>query len=137
MFKRILVAIDGSPASNAGFQWALDLAGDQQATLVTLNVVDDAVLPINVEGGIYPPSYVDTVMASIEKTGQKILDRAGAVARNRGVEIQPMLVRSRGNAVADVIVAQARKVKPDVIVLGTHGRRGLRRSSWAATRSRC
>jgi len=127
MFKRILVAIDGSAASNAGLHSALDLAADQQATVVALNVIDDSALPINLDGSIYPATLIDAYFATNEKAGRKILDRAATLARSRGVKLEAVVLRSRGRSVADVIVAQQRKLKADVIVLGTHGRRGLRR----------
>jgi len=127
MFKRILVAVDGSPASNAGLHSAVAFAADQKATLLTLHVVDDA-LPINFEGAVYPPSYVDSYYAAISKGGQKILDKANAAGRAQDVQTESSLVQSRGRSVADVIVAQARKLRADAIVLGTHGRRGLKRA---------
>jgi nucleotide-binding universal stress UspA family protein len=127
MFKRVLVAIDGSPASAAGFRSALDLASDQKATLVVLHVIDDASLPITLEGALYPPSYADTYFANLEKLGRRMLDGAAIAARNRGIKVELALTRSDARTVADVIVGQARKSKVDVIVLGTHGRRGLRR----------
>ena len=127
MFKRILVALDGSPASNAGLNSALDLAADQQATLVALNVIDDNALPIGLDGSVHPAAYLDAYFAANERNGRKILDRAAAAARARGVKLEPVILRPQGGSVADVIVAQQRKLKADVIVLGTHGRRGLRR----------
>lgn len=54
MFKRILVAVDGSPASNAGLHSALDLATDPQATRLALHVIDDGSLPIKYEKPVYP-----------------------------------------------------------------------------------
>jgi len=56
MFKRILVAVDGSPASSAGLHSAVALAADQRAALIALHVIDDGSLPINFEGAVYPPS---------------------------------------------------------------------------------
>ena len=51
MFKRILVAVDGTPPSNAGLQAAIELAADQKAKLVILHVVDDAVPAVDLYGG--------------------------------------------------------------------------------------
>lgn len=127
MFKSILVALDGSAASNAGFKAALQLASDQHAKLVALNVIDDTAMAINLEGGYLPPSYVDTLYDSLRKSGETILAKAQATGRAAGVEITPVLVESRGQTVAHAILMQARKWKADVIVLGTHGRRGLSR----------
>jgi nucleotide-binding universal stress UspA family protein len=127
MFKRILVAVDGSPASTAGLHAAVDLAQDQQAAVVAVHVIDDMAFPVNFEGAIYPPSYIDSYFAAQEQQARKLAERACAMARGRRVTMEPEIVHSRGHTVADVIVAQARKLKADVIVIGTHGRRGLRR----------
>ena len=127
MFKRILVAVDGSPESSAGLDAAVALASDQQATLFALHVIDDGSLPINFDGALYPPSYVDAYAEAMRTIGRKILDRTQKVARADSVQIDCILVRSRGVSVAEVIVEQSRKLKADIIVLGTHGRRGLKR----------
>jgi nucleotide-binding universal stress UspA family protein len=127
MFKRILVALDGSPASNAGLKAAIQLASDQHATLLGLHVIDDAAIALNFEGSYFPSSYVDTLYTSLRETGRKMLAKAEALARGADVEMKPLLVEARGAAVAHAIVQQARKAKADVIVIGTHGRRGLQR----------
>jgi len=127
MFKRILVALDGSPASNAGLKAAIQLATDQRATLIGLHVIDGAAVALNFEGSYFPSSYVDTFYTSLRDSGRKTLAKAEALARAAGVELKPLLVEARGAAVAPAIVQQARKAKADVIVIGTHGRRGLQR----------
>lgn len=127
MFKSILVALDGSPTSNAGFKSALQLASDGHASLIALHVIDDAAMAIDLQGGYLPPSYVDTLYDSLRKNGETILAKAQATARAAGVEVTPILAESRGQTVAQAIIRQARKSKADVIVLGTHGRRGLSR----------
>ena len=127
MFQRILVALDGSAASNAGFKSALQLAGDQHASLLVLHVIDDTAMAVNFQDGYMPASYIDSLYESLRKNGETILAKAQATARAAGVEVTPILVESKGQAVAHAIIKQARKSKADVIVLGTHGRRGISR----------
>jgi nucleotide-binding universal stress UspA family protein len=127
MFKRILVALDGSAASNAGFKSALQLAGDEHAMLAGLHVLDDSSVTLNFEGAYVPAPYVDKLFQSLRQRGREILKQAEAVAKTAGVDMQPVLVESRGQTIAQTILAQARKAKADVIVIGTHGRRGLSR----------
>jgi nucleotide-binding universal stress UspA family protein len=127
MFKRILVAVDGSPASNAGLKSGITFAEDQRAVILAVHIIDDGTLPVDFEGSIYPPHFVDLYYGAADKTGRKILDRAAAAAGRRGVRVEPVILRSRGKTVADVVIAQARKLKADIIVIGTHGRRGLER----------
>ena len=127
MFKRILVAIDGSPASNAGLKSAATLAADQRATLLALHVVDDSAILTGFDSSNFPSSYVDAWVETLRTNGRKALTKAGAFARDQGVDLHPVLAEARGQTVAHAIVQQARRLKADVIVLGTHGRRGLRR----------
>ncbi|MCC6192970.1 MAG: universal stress protein [Burkholderiales bacterium] len=127
MFKRILVAVDGSPASNAGLAAAVGFASDQRATLIALHVIDDGALPVDFEGAASSPSAVDAYFEALHKAGRKLLDKVAKTALTSGLKCESQLVRSRGRTVAQVVVAQARKLRADVIVIGTHGRRGLRR----------
>lgn len=127
MFRTILVALDGSAASNAGFKSALSLAGDQDATLVVLHVIDASRVMVGFEGGYVPQSYTDILYKSLQKSGEAILAKAISTARSMGITAEARLADSRGIAVAQAILREARKAKADLIVIGTHGRRGLSR----------
>jgi len=128
MFQRILVPIDGSPTSNLGLRQAIKLAADQKATLFLLHVVDEMVATQGFDGTMYVTAeYVDEFIAALRKSGNAILAKAAKLAEAAGVKAQTILAETVGHAVADVIIAQARKSRADVIVLGTHGRRGLTR----------
>lgn len=127
MFRTILVAHDGGPASNAGFKAALSLAGDQDATLVVLHVIDGSRAVVGIEGGYVPPSYTETLYRGLRKSGEAILAKAVSAARSMGITVEARLADSRGIPVAQAILREARKVKADLIVIGTHGRRGLSR----------
>jgi nucleotide-binding universal stress UspA family protein len=124
MFRNILVPVDGSETSAAGLSKALDLALEQKATLHLLHVVDETVLTQSVIAGGY---MSEDVLNSFLEGGRKILDDAADSARKRGATVNPILVEDIAETVADVIVSQANKVKADLIVIGTHGRRGVRR----------
>jgi nucleotide-binding universal stress UspA family protein len=128
MFTQVLVAVDGSVTGNHGLKAAIGLAADQKAALTVLHVVDD-MASVSYVGdlGYVPSGFVDKVLDELRANGRKILAKAEALARERGVEAQALLVETKGSSVADAILAQARKVHADLIVLGTHGRRGLRR----------
>ncbi len=128
MFKQVLVAVDGSPTSTRGLKAAIGLASDQRATLTVLHVIDNVASVAYVgDMGYIPADYVDTLLADLRANGRKLLAKAEALARDNGVTAKTLLVESKGQPISDVIVREARKVRADVIVLGTHGRRGLRR----------
>jgi nucleotide-binding universal stress UspA family protein len=103
------------------------LAADQRAVLLALHVVDDSPMAVTFDGSYLPANYVDSFYEALRENGRKILAKAEALAQGSSVDLRPVLVEARGRTVADAIVQQARKLKADVIVVGTHGRRGLRR----------
>ena len=70
---------------------------------------------------------IDTYFEAVRNSGQQLLEKAAALAWKRGVELAPTLTRSRGKSVADVIVRWTRNSRRTSIVLGTYGRRGLKR----------
>jgi nucleotide-binding universal stress UspA family protein len=129
MFKQILVAIDGSPTGNRGLKAAMELASSHAASLTVIHVVDD-MQSVSYVGdmGYVPAGYVDKLLDDLRANGRKILAKAEGAARAAGVDVKALLVESRGGSIADAILAQARKLRADTIVLGTHGRRGLRRA---------
>lgn len=128
MFRRILVPIDGSPPSRRGLEEAIMLAKNQRARIRLLHVVDASLATRALDGTSYmPASYVDEFMRSLTAGGTRLLVRAEAKVRASRVKVDTVLLDTLGGRVADVIVAQARKWRADVIVLGTHGREGLSR----------
>jgi nucleotide-binding universal stress UspA family protein len=127
MFKRILVAIDGSSSAHEGLRTAIELAADQHAKLHIVHVVDNMDIAPNFDGGLLPAEYFDRMIDSMHQAGIKLIDDAEKVARDRGIDVKIGLIETFGRKVAQTIVGQARKHHADVIVLGTHGRRGVRR----------
>jgi nucleotide-binding universal stress UspA family protein len=128
MFHRILVPIDGSPTSNRGLEEAIDLASDQKAKICLLHVVDELVVTGVADGMMYmPPSYIDEFTRALRENGKKLLAGAEAKVRKHGIDVEVVLLETVGRRVADLIIKQAKKWRADVIVLGTHGRRGLSR----------
>ena len=126
MYRRILVPIDGSAPSLLGLQQAIGLAKDQRARLRILNVVDVlAITPMLIE----PAAAADltNILDSLREEGRKALGKAAALAAKSGVKAQTVQVESSAGAVSDAILSDARRSRADVIVMGTHGRRGLNR----------
>lgn len=126
MYRRILVPVDGSDASMVGLTHAVGLAKDQKAQLRIINVVDDLVIaPLMME----PSGAADftEILESIRSEGRQVLEEAAAHAARAKVRAETAQLENRGRPVSDVILADARRSKCDVIVMGTHGRRGLNR----------
>lgn len=130
MFRRILVPIDGSPPSKRGLEEAIALAKNQGAGLCLLHVIDELVIMPPVDGAMYvAESYRSDFIKSLQEEGRKLLADAVAMARRRRIKAQPVLLETVGHRVAELIIKQAKKWRADVIVLGTHGRRGVARAA--------
>jgi len=124
MFRRILIPIDGSRTAAHGLDVAIKLAKGEKAALAILHVVDNTALTYATE---VVPVYMDEIIESLRKGGEKILAEAVTRARASGLKPKSVLVEEFGSPVAEVIVAQAKKQRADLIVIGTHGRRGVTR----------
>jgi nucleotide-binding universal stress UspA family protein len=67
------------------------------------------------------------ILDSLKAAGRKTLARVARSARIAGARSETALVEHFGGRVADAIVAQAKRWRADLIVMGTHGRRGMKR----------
>ena len=125
MYKRILVATDGSPLSEKAVSSAIELAALMGAELVALRVVPR-----------YPQSYFEGSLsldpqdiARVEgqwnDEAQAAVDVIKATAMAKGVVAQA--ITSRADLVAESVIATAKKYDCDLIVMASHGRRGIKR----------
>lgn len=124
MFKRILVPVDGSKTSILGLEKAIKMAKNERATLCLLHVVDERVITQNIDGGAVA---IDQLLNSLLVAGKEILANAEAAARKQRVRVKTVLIENMLGGVSDEIVRQAKKWRADLIVIGTHGRRGVTR----------
>ena len=123
MYKRILVPVDGSPTGQLGFQEAVKLAKDQHAALRIVHVVNDwLVISPDASGADTGPA-----MQALRAAGEALLQKTEESARSAGVDAQSVLVDEIGERAGVQIVKQATDWPADLIVCGTHGRRGVRR----------
>ena len=122
-YKRILVPIDGSATAKAGLKEALKLAKTAGARLRLLHVVDESPLLTLPEAGY----SIDTIIDELKASGQSVLAAAAKTAAAQGAKCDSGLVESMGLRVADQITAEAKRWRADLIVIGTHGRRGVQR----------
>lgn len=123
MYSRILVPMDGSATSEHALREAIALALDQKAVLCLLHVLDD--FPLYGEMTI-TPSFEQTLDV-LRQYGGELLAKAAHQAKLAEVAVELVQSEAVGRRVADVIVEQAVAQKCQLIVLGTHGRRGVNR----------
>ncbi|OGA01486.1 MAG: hypothetical protein A3H35_08525 [Betaproteobacteria bacterium RIFCSPLOWO2_02_FULL_62_17] len=122
-YKRILVPIDGSATSKAGLKEALKLARIPGARLRLLHVVDESPLLSLPEAGY----SIDTVIEDLKRSGKALLASVAKSATAQGAKCETAMVESMGMRVADQITSDAKRWRADLIVIGTHGRRGVQR----------
>lgn len=122
MFRRILVPVDGSDIARRGLQAAIRLAKEQGGRIRLIHVVEIAPM-ITVEGG----AYVADVLDAMAQAGKNVLAKAQAEAARSGLKAETVLIDNMPGHIADAIVRDAKKWRADLIVLGTHGRRGVTR----------
>jgi len=122
MYKHLLLATDGSPASDQAAGQALELARTMHARLMGLHVIR----PLHLAGyevDLLPESRAD-YEANVRAAAHRHLEAVEQRAKRLGVEVQTQVV------VADhpyqAILDTAREAGCDLIVMASHGRRGMR-----------
>jgi nucleotide-binding universal stress UspA family protein len=124
MYKKILVPVDGSPTSLCGLREAIRLAKNQGATLRLLHVVDELLM-----GTSYVQTAIDyeAFLKAVREGGRQVLDGVQAQVRAEGLTAESELLETIGGRAADLIVDAATMWGADLIVMGTHGRKGMGR----------
>jgi len=130
MYKRILVAIDGSVTSDLALREAIGLAKDQNAMLRLIHVVD-----------VTPPAYMAAEVTvavhfplaeyqkALKESGEKLLKTRATTAREAGVNVDTKLITVGmvGERIYEAIEEQSKQWPANLIVVGTEGRRGFQR----------
>ena len=124
MYQRILIPVDGSDTATRGLSEAIKLAKEQGARLHILHVVCDPY----VSAALLSSGYSPDLLPRLRAEGQAILDAAEAAAREQGLEADATLLDYSGTQIGEAVIAEAKSWQPDLIVMGTHGRRGLARA---------
>ena len=125
MYQRILIATDGSELSDKAVQQGLALAALAGASVIALKVVPR-----------YPRSYfegglpvdaqdIERIEKQWDEAAHNLVDKIKAAGQAQGVEVQPLLAKS--DLVAEAIIAAAQKYDCDLIVMASHGRKGIQR----------
>ena len=124
MYKRILVPIDGSDTARRGLKEAIALATQLKAALRLLHVTSDFPVMLEMSNTLNFDKYRE----GLHQYGREQLDNARTLAQGLGLEVETQLRDLKGGRVADAIVDEATSAGCDLIVIGTHGRRGLNRA---------
>jgi len=133
MYKRILVAVDGSNTSRRAFESALNLAGSMGAVLQPFYVVENT--PMYFEAPGYDPSILRNRL--IEQ-GKELGAEFTQAMREKGVSGEVAVAEATAvDDVATVVLKAAAAFNADLLVMGTHGRRGVQRLFLGSVAERC
>lgn len=124
MYQRILLAIDGSRSSDLALDQAITIAQPMGAEIKALYIVDDADM-------YFDASYFDPreLVSQLATHGRKVLDAAAARLTEAKIRHVTQLDERpvAPGQISSTIVTEADSWNADLIIMGTHGRRGIRR----------
>lgn len=125
MYAKILVPVDGSPTSSAGLAEAIRLAQLSGGKIRLIHAIDlQSFAMLSGAGmGITPDAF-----DQMRQAGQQVLQQAAAQVAAAGLSAETELCESLASRVADLVGEQVKTWGAEVVVLGTHGRRGISRA---------
>lgn len=123
-YSRIVVAVDGSATADLALGEAMRVAGSSGATVLAVFIVDSGVLLFDAgyyDVGQMEKAYVDSGNQALEQAAARL--SAAGIAHETRLVTEPAVI---GDIAASLNEA-AREWQGDLLVIGTHGRRGVRR----------
>ena len=124
MYQRILVPFDGSATSSRGLDEAIGIATLTGASLRLIHVLDILEFTSGFETAAV---YTDHVIPCMRRAGQDILQNGKDRAEKAGMRVDTVLLEAMKTRLSEVVAEQAKAWGADLIVIGTHGRRGVSR----------
>ncbi len=125
MFTRIMLATDGSKLSQKAVKSAIDLASKFNAELVAVKVIPRYVQTYFEGSFTVADIDVKSIEAQWAAGAQVVLDKIATSATAKGVSVKTSVIKS--DDISDGLVKAANKMKVDLIVMASHGRKGVKR----------
>ena len=125
MYERILVATDGSPLSDKAVGHAMDLAKLTGANLIALKVIPRYPRSYLEGGATVEVSEIKRIEAQWADQAQAVLNKIKADGKAVGVSVKTSIAKS--DLIAESIIAAAEKQNADLIIMASHGRKGIKR----------
>jgi nucleotide-binding universal stress UspA family protein len=129
VYQRILVPIDGSATADRGLHEAINLAGRLKAKLRVLHVLDN--FPLQAEWA--SAKNFEEILDRLRRESDTLLAKARSAAQEASVSVQTQRLEAGQMTTSDVILDEAANAHCDLIVMGTHGRRGMNRLAMGST----
>ncbi|RDJ99829.1 universal stress protein [Paraburkholderia lacunae] len=124
MYKRILVAIDGSQAAKLALEEALKIAEAAQAMVTAVFVAEHVAQMVDIGTGLIDEQTRDTAAA---EAAMATLEDARALFEQRNVRGLTRTIDAYGEDVVTVLCRVAQECEADLVAMGTHGRHGIGR----------
>ncbi|MGL1832583.1 universal stress protein [Rhodocyclaceae bacterium SMB388] len=126
MYKHVFIAIDDSRTSQKALDEAIAVAKAHEAVLEIAHAIDEQLVHVFHAGGVSTTS-AKQLKHVLETGGQDVLSKAVKKAQTAGVNAKTHLLKGHGEHTDDLIADAVRKSGADLLVVGSHGRRGVRR----------
>lgn len=123
MYKTIFVAIDDSELSRSALQEAATVAKAHGAKLLVSHVADEALLTIH-KSVLSSDGGFEKARHALLEGGAKLLAEAKQALAGQ-IDAEVKLLETGSQRISEVVVEGAKAAGADLIVMGTHGRRGL------------
>ena len=120
MYRRILIPVDGSDTANRAVVAALQMARENGGRIRLIHALDELAYLSGYE-------YSADLLKSARAEGSRIIEDAQLMAQSAGVPADGKLVETAGRRLGELVAEEARDWEADLVVVGTHGRRGMSR----------
>jgi nucleotide-binding universal stress UspA family protein len=125
MFKRIMLATDGSKLSQKAVKSAMEMALKFNAELIAVKVIPRYVQAYFEGSFTVADMDVKSIEAQWAAGAQEVLDKITISCATKGITIETVVIKS--DDISDGLVKAAKKWKVDLIVMASHGRKGIKR----------
>ena len=125
MFTRIMLATDGSKLSQKAVKSAIDMASKFNAELVAVKVIPRYVQTYFEGSFTVADIDVKSIEAQWAAGAQQVLDKISSSAAAKGVSVNTSVIKS--DDISEGLIKAANKMKVDLIVMASHGRKGIKR----------
>ena len=123
MYKRIVVAVDGSETSGKALDEASKLAREMSAIILLLHVCEE--MPIMWEPDGMNMILMQNSLKAVSDAGKALLEKHRRQLAEQGITVETKLVETYDGRIGSVISEEAQKWNADLLVVGTHGRKGI------------
>ncbi len=126
MYKRIMVGVDDGFESGDVLRSAIELANKFGAQLALCHALDET--PLAQHGArVALPDGVAPIEASLRATALEFVNKAADIARAAGLDVEIRIIESEHEHAAELLAKAASDWQADLLVVGTHSRRGMAR----------